>query len=308
MVPPRLTVIQGATASGKSGLAVALAQAWDAEIIGADSMQVFRGMTVGTAAPTQAEQRGVPHHLIGCWDPSESVSVRRWSDAVDALVEGHPERRYVIVGGTNMWIRLWLQGQVGAPEVDEGVRASLERLETEELYLSLKRLDSESAAVIHARDRYRIVRALAHFEQTGTRLSQARQAHGWGEPRHRCFRLGLLPQRAWLHERINRRAEQMYRQGLVDEAVALRSRYGAIRPLSVLGYRDALELADGGIDYEEALHRTRRDTRRYAKNQETWLRKEPLELLGEAGALCEEDAEVLAQRAIALWSSSGLGT
>ena len=301
MVPPRLTLIQGATASGKSGLALALAQAWDAEIIGADSMQVFRGMEIGTAAPTQAEQVLVRHHLVGCWEPDQPVNVARWADAVDRLIKERPLQRFVIVGGTNMWIRLWLQGQADSPPVDEQIRQCLELLETPELRSRLEQLDPRSASKIHSNDRYRMVRALAHLEQTGTPLSAAHQAHDWGEPRYDCFRLGILPNRAWLHERIARRAEAMYRDGLVDEAVGIRDRYGMIRPLRVLGYRDALDLRDGKISDQEALHLTQRDTRRYAKNQETWLRKESIDILGEAGQLAEPDSERLAARAIALW-------
>lgn len=303
MVPPRLTVIQGATASGKSGLALALAQAWGAEIIGADSMQVFRGMQIGTAAPTPAEQALITHHLIGCWAPNEPVDVVRWADAVDQLINERPQQRFVIVGGTNMWIRLWLQGQADSPPVDEKIRQRLELLEVSDLHAQLEEVDPQSASKIHGNDRYRMVRALAHFEQTGLPLSAAHQAHDWGEPRYPCFRLGLLPNRAWLHERIGRRAEAMYRDGLVDEALGIRGRYGMIRPLRVLGYRDALDLADGQLTQQEALHRTQRDTRRYAKNQETWLRKEPIEILGEAGVLAESDSQLLAQQAITRWET-----
>ncbi len=305
MVPPRLTLIQGATASGKSGLALALARAWDAEIIGADSMQVFAGMVIGTASPSAVEQSLVPHHLIGCWQPDEAVSVARWSDAVDALLKERPEQRFIIVGGTNMWIRLWLQGQIDAPAVDEHLRQELEQLETEVLRAQLESVDPASAQTIHAHDRYRMIRALAHAKQTGQLLSTVRQEHGWGTPRYSCFRVGLLPERAWLHDRIAQRAKAMYAQGLAEEALGLRERFGAIRPLNVLGYRDALELCDGAITQEEALHRTTRDTRRYAKSQETWLRKEPLEILGEAGALKSSDAQDLAQMAIQRWRQKG---
>ena len=305
MVPPRLTLIQGATASGKSGLALALAQAWDAEIIGADSMQVFAGMVIGTAAPSTAEQHLIPHHLIGCWQPDEPVSVTRWSDAVDALLKERPEQRFIIVGGTNMWIRLWLQGQLDAPPVDELMRRELELQETEALRAQLESVDPASAQTIHAHDRYRMIRALAHAKQTGQLLSTVRQEHGWGAPRYSCFRLGILPERAWLHDRIAQRAKAMYADGLVQEALGLRERFGAIRPLNVLGYRDALELADGAINEDEALHRTTRDTRRYAKSQETWLRKEPLEILGEAGALKHSGAQDLTRMALERWHQQG---
>jgi tRNA dimethylallyltransferase len=300
MVSPRLITVQGATASGKSGLALALARAWNAEIIGADSMQVFAGMEIGTAAPTLAEVQAVPHHLIGCWQPDEEVSAARWSDAVDALIRAHPDQRFIIVGGSNMWIRLWLQGLVRAPPADDAVRARLEELTQDELRARLQACDPLATAKIHANDRYRTVRALAHYEQTGEPLGQAHHEHGWGKPRYPCLRVALLPERPWLHGRIERRAEIMYADGLVDEAVSLRERYGAIKPLSVLGYRDALALADGEIDASEALHRTQRDTRRYAKSQETWIRKDAVEVLRKSDDSTDRSSESLAAEVLEL--------
>ena len=304
MVSPRLITVQGATASGKSGLALALARAWDAEIIGADSMQVFAGMVVGTAAPAQAEMQSVPHHLVGCWQPDEEVSAARWSDAVDALIAERPEQRFIIVGGSNMWIRLWLQGLVGTPPADDAVRARLEQLDQDELRSRLQACDPLAAAKIHGNDRYRTVRALAHFEQTGEPLGQAHQEHGWGKPRYSCLRVALLPERPWLHRRIERRAEIMYAQGLVDEAVRLRERFGAIKPLSVLGYRDALALADGEIEASEALHRTQRDTRRYAKSQETWIRKEAVEVLKTTADSNDRSSQLLAAEVLEMLAGS----
>jgi tRNA dimethylallyltransferase len=306
VVPPRLTVIQGATASGKSALAIALAKAWGAEIIGADSMQVFDAMQIGTAAPSLGERDGVTHHLIGCWQANEAVSAARWSAAVDVLLAERPQQPFIIVGGSNMWIRLWLQGLVDAPAADDEVRRQLDGLSSDELAAKLRHVDPQSAEKIHSNDRYRMLRALAHFETTGTSLAAARSEHGWGEPRYRVLRLALLPERSWLHARIERRAEMMYAEGLLTEALSLRQRFGEIQPLKVLGYRDALALADGRISADEALRLTQRDTRRYARNQETWIRKDGAHVMGGAGTMKERSADSLAAEVIEALVAGGL--
>jgi tRNA dimethylallyltransferase len=306
VVSPRLTVIQGATASGKSALAIALAKVWGAEIIGADSMQVFESMHVGTAAPSLDERAEVKHHLIGCWQANEAVSAARWSSAVDSLLADRPQQPFIIVGGSNMWIRLWLQGLVDAPAADNDLRRQLDGLSSDELAAKLRHVDPQSADKIHSNDRYRMLRALAHFETTGMSLAEARREHGWGEPRYRVLRLALLPERAWLHARIEARAEMMYAEGLVDEAVSLRQRFGDIQPLKVLGYRDALSLADGRISGAEALRLTQRDTRRYARNQETWIRKDGAHVIGGAGTMKERSGDSLAAEIIEGLAAGGL--
>ena len=221
------------------------------------------------------------------------VSVRRWSDAVDALVEG-PERRYVVVGGTNMWIRLWLQGQVGAPEVDEGVRH--ERLETEELYLSLKRLirraQPSSTLVIG-------IGSCARWRTSSRRApaGQSTSRHGWGE-RGTVFAL-VYSHSAWLHERTNP-APSDVSTGLVDEA-ALRSRPGQIRPTQRFRVpRRSSSLTAGSTTRKPCI--APGETLGVAKNQGRGCAKSRLSCWARRCA-GEEDAEVLAQRAIALVNS-----
>jgi tRNA dimethylallyltransferase len=281
---PRLIVLQGATGCGKTALALALAEALDGEIIGADSMQVFEHMNVGTAAPTAADRGRCAHHMVHCWQPDEGVSAGRWVGQAEALIAARPEQTFVVTGGTNLWIRLLLQGLAGdVPVADDAARVALEAEDNATLRQRLERVDPQSAAKIHPNDRYRMVRALAHFDTTGEAIGKARAEHGWGAPRYEAVRLSIQPPRDWLHERIGRRAELMYRSGLVEEAVGLRQRYGAIKPLTVLGYRDALAFADGAIERAEAIRLTARDTRRYARNQESWIRKEPTTVL------CDKD-------------------
>ena len=276
MVSPRLIVVQGATASGKSDLALSLAEALDAEIIGADSRQVVEGMVIGTAAPTVTEKARIPHHMIGCWKPGEEVSAGRWLRAVEDLLEERPDQTFVVVGGTALWVRLLLQGAVSVEPIPAEVRAEVAGLDDESLRSELDQVDPKAAASIHPNDRYRMERALGHFRVTGEALGSKRAAHDWGEVRYPAVRIALMPPRDWLHDRIETRAAAMFGEGLVEEAVGLRARYGKVRPLDAIGYRQALAVADGTLDEGTAIALTARDTRRYARNQETWLRKEPV--------------------------------
>jgi tRNA dimethylallyltransferase len=306
---PRLVVLQGATACGKTALALALAEALDAEVIGADSMQVFEHMQVGTAAPTEADLARRSHHMVHCWQPDEEVSAGRYVRQVEQLLAARPEQRFVITGGTNLWIRLVLQGLAeNVPVADDTVRSAIEAQDNDSLRQRLVAVDPHSAEKIHPNDRYRMVRALAHFDTTGEPIGKLRAEHGWGAPRYDALRLSIQPPRDWLHERIGRRAELMYRSGLVEEAVGLRDRYGAIKPLTVLGYRDALAFADGTIDRAEAIRLTARDTRRYARNQESWIRKEPTTVLCDKERYPKGPVFVaLMDEALAAWEASSTG-
>ncbi|MEC7752267.1 MAG: tRNA (adenosine(37)-N6)-dimethylallyltransferase MiaA [Myxococcota bacterium] len=276
MVSPRLIVVQGATASGKSELALQLAEALGAEIIGADSRQVVEGMVIGTAAPSVDEKARIPHHMIGCWKPGDEVSAGRWLRTVEDLLEGRPDQPFVVVGGTALWVRLLLQGAISVEPIPAEIRAEVAALDETTLREQLKKVDPQASASIHPNDRYRLERALGHFKASGKALGAKRAEHDWGEPRYPSVRLALMPPRDWLHDRIECRAAAMFGEGLVEEAVGLRARYGKVRPLDAIGYRQALAVADGTLDEGTAIALTARDTRRYARNQETWLRKEPV--------------------------------
>ena len=303
MVSPRLIIVQGATASGKSELALSLAEEMGAEIIGADSRQVVEGMVIGTAAPTVTEKARIPHHMIGCWKPGEEVSAGRWLRAVEGLLESRPEQSFVVVGGTALWVRLLLQGAVAVEPIPAEIRAEVAALDDGALLEQLSEADPVAAASIHPNDRYRLERALGHFRCTGEALGSKRAEHDWGQARYPAIRLALMPPRDWLHDRIEKRAAVMFGEGLVEEAIGLRARYGKVRPLDAIGYRQALAVADGTMDECAAIALTARDTRRYARNQETWLRKEPVTVIS---ATDGEDRLEMAQQIVRA-ASEGTG-
>ncbi|MBI5419743.1 MAG: tRNA (adenosine(37)-N6)-dimethylallyltransferase MiaA [Deltaproteobacteria bacterium] len=278
----RLLVLSGPTAAGKTALALRLARALPLEIVNADSLQVYRGMDVGTAKPTPEERREVPHHLIDVADPDEEYNAGRFVDEAEKAIRGIRERgRFPLVaGGTGMYIRALLRGLDPLPK-DPGVRAGLSRRWEREggsaLYAELACIDPLSAKSIHPADRVRVLRALEVAAITGAPPS-ARKAR-WTEHggKFRTLFIVLSADREELYRRIDARVEAMFRKGLVDEVRGLLSRgYGSdLKPMGALGYRHVCSHLTGGVSIARAVEETKRDTRRYAKRQLTWLSREP---------------------------------
>lgn len=287
---PRLAVcIMGPTASGKSGLAMALAECTGAEIISVDSAQVYRGMDIGTAKPTQAERARVPHHLIDVADPGEQYSAGRFRQQALAAMRDIDERGRlpVLVGGTLLYFRALLQGLSQLPGRDEALRAKLEAQAAivgwPALHQQLAEHDPVSAGRIQSRDAQRIQRALEVLMLTGQPLSRlqadvAPQAPtGW-----RFMRVGLVPgDRQGLAERISARFSQMMEQGLLEEVQALFGR-GDLGPhtpaLRAVGYRQLWRHLAGEVTLERACEQAIVATRQLAKRQLTWLRSQDLEI------------------------------
>lgn len=279
MTPPIL-VVAGPTASGKSALAIELAERVGAEIVSADSQQVYRHFDLGTAKPTASELKRVPHHLISVLEPFERCSAGRYRQlAVSAIAEIQARgRRVVVVGGTGLYLRVLLGGVMEAPPVDEGLRARLLKEAEEDpdaAYERLRAIDPETAAGVSPKDRVRVVRALELYEGTGVVPSEQRKRHGFRQAQfdHRLFVLN--PPRNELYRRIAERARTMFDSGLVQETRALVERgFGRTWPMRCVGYRQALQVVEGRITESQAVDETTRDTRRYAKRQLTWFRKE----------------------------------
>jgi tRNA dimethylallyltransferase len=274
----------GPTASGKSEVAVEVAERAGAEILSMDSMLVYRGMDIGTAKPTAELTERVPHHLMDLVGPEESFSVQRWlaeAERVLADVQGRGARA-LFVGGTAFFLRALLQGLFDGPPVDPVVRAGIEARVDEEglaaLHAELERVDPPSAARIHPNDRKRVVRALEVLEQTGRPLSSWQQEWGWhaGEPpASRPHTLaGLRLETGELDRRIRARTAAMLDAGWLEEAVRLRANPG-LGPTAcqALGYAEVLELADGAIGREVCEERIALRTRQFARRQRTWLRR-----------------------------------
>lgn len=274
----RLLVLSGPTASGKTGASLALARQLPLEIVSADSMQVYRGMDIGTAKPTPAERREIPHHLIDVADPDEPYSAGRFvEDAVEAIRIIRSRGRFpILVGGTGLYLRALIRGLDPLPS-DSRIREELRtRWETEggeTLYDRLRRADPETAAKVRPADRVRVLRALEIFEVTGEPASLRRTAWKGGSGAYRVLFFALRSNREVLYRRIEERVDGMIRQGLVEEVRGLLSRgYGPpLRSMGALGYRHILKHLVEDIPLEQTIREWKRDTRRYAKRQMTWL-------------------------------------
>lgn len=275
---PPLLVIVGPTAAGKSDLAVDLALELDAEVVSADSMQVYRHFDVGTGKLTPEECRGVPHHLIDVVNPDEHFSAARFVELADRAI-GEVARRgrsVVIAGGTGLYVRALLQGLFEAPEPSEKIRERHQRLRedlgTVAMHEQLVRLDPEAASRINPNDFMRISRALEVYEQLGRPISELHQSHRFAERRYPNVMIGLAPPRQQLRERIEQRVDQMMAQGWLDEVRHLiEIGYGASHPMGALGYRHLQQHMNRSLDLDEAVRQTKRDTWRFAKRQLSWF-------------------------------------
>jgi len=276
-----LVVLVGPTAVGKTAISVAVARAVGAEIISGDSMQVYRGMDIGTAKIRPEEMGGVPHHLIDIKDPDEEFSVAEFQARVDELI---PQicargRLPMLVGGTGLYVRAVVEKYTFTPmEPDPELRARLRQEEERHgpgyLHARLAEVDPVSAARLHPNDLFRIIRALEVYERTGIPIS-ATQIAAQSEPRYDDLMIGLTMDRQQLYARIDERVDAMLAAGWVDEVRRLLSRYPPnLRSMQALGYRELVLYLRGFLTWDEAVALIKRNTRRFAKRQFTWFRRE----------------------------------
>jgi tRNA dimethylallyltransferase len=278
----KLVILSGPTASGKTSLALALAREFPLEIVNADSLQVYRRFDIGTAKPTAAERAEVPHHLVDVAEPDEPYDAGRYvRDAERAIGEIRARGRHpLVVGGTGMYLRALLRGLDPLPS-DARVRAELSRRWEAEggaaLHAELARIDPATSAKVHPSDRLRVLRALEIAAVTGTLPSRARASWSSGEARHGCLFIALWPDRETLYGNISVRTEEMFRRGLVEEVRGLLAGGCArsLKPMRSLGYRHAAAHLLDGVPLPGTIEAVKRDTRRYAKRQRTWLSSEP---------------------------------
>lgn len=275
---PICPVIVGPTGGGKSALSIAVAHAMktrghSAEIISADSVQIFRGMDIGSAKPTTPEMAGIPHHLIDVTDPEDRYTVHDWLSDAEAAVEQIRDRGGVpiVVGGTNLYIKAFMEGLFAGPEPDAGVRAVLEATPQADRRTELERVDQAAAARIHPNDERRTVRALEIFRQTGTPISELQKQWDRGA-RTDAALFGIRWETDPLNRRINARVREMMARGLVGEVESLRDRLGP-QAREALGYKQLLSHLAGELPLDEAVEKIKIETRRFAKNQRTWLRR-----------------------------------
>jgi len=280
----KLIVICGATATGKSGLALVLAQRLGTVILSADSRQVYREFNIGTAKPTLVEQKLVPHYLIDICSPTDTMTVADYQQQAQALITSFPGvgKPYpyddftpmLLVGGTGLYIKSIVQG-MKIPRVapQKELRSQLESLGQVQLYAMLQQVDSVAAQKIHPHDPVRTLRALEVFYVTGCPISQLK---GENPPDYPILQIGLDCESAQLTQRIAKRTEQMIADGLVDEVEYLCQKYGADLPLlNTLGYQEIKQYLAGDISLDDAKELTVLHTRQFAKRQRTWFKAYP---------------------------------
>jgi tRNA dimethylallyltransferase len=277
--PPRIAVICGPTGVGKTAAAIEIASALDAEIISADSMQVYRFMDIGTAKPSSMELARIPHHMIDIVDPDEPFNAQQYADMSQNLVFKLSEQGIpvLVAGGTGFYIRALIHGLFESGSGNSEIRLNLKKEAdnngTTELYRRLCNCDPEAAAKIHPNDAFRIVRALEIYETTGQPISTCHQEHRMAPPLFDVLKIGLFRQREVLYEKINHRVDLMIAEGLADEVKALLEKgySSGLKPFQSIGYRHIVDFFEGRTSWEDTLQTLKQDTRRYAKRQLSWF-------------------------------------
>ena len=278
---PLAILILGPTGSGKTALSLALGQRFNGEIVSCDSVAVYRGMDLGSAKPSPEEQRSLPHHLIDVANPDQPFTAGEYSRQARHAMREIAARGHlpIVTGGTGLYLRALTMGLFAGPTRHEDLRARLNRSHRRQnpgwLHRILERLDPASAARIHPNDLPKLIRALEVCLTAKAPLSQAFASGRDPLTGFRVLRVGLNPPRQALYDRLNLRAAQMFHSGLVEEARTLFEKYGRVKALDALGYRQALAVLDGTLDLEAAIAAAQQGHRNYAKRQLTWFRREP---------------------------------
>ena len=282
---PKVVCVVGPTACGKTTLGVLLAQKYGGEVVSVDSMQIYRGMTIGTAAPTAEEMDGVPHHMIAVADPSEQWSVARYVQAAVPIVDDilYRGKLPILVGGTGMWLDALVRGRDfagghagGAVRKELQARLAAEGIEA--LLTELRQVDPEAAERLHPADEKRILRALEVYYETGETISAHNARTAAQPPRYDAVWIGLrFADRQDMKDLIDRRVDKMVEAGLLQEVRGLLAG-GLSREstaLQAIGYKEFLAVADGTATEAEAIEEVKLRSRQYAKRQLTWLRRNP---------------------------------
>lgn len=295
---PPIVAILGPTASGKSALAMAVAGALGGEFLSVDSMQVYRGMDIGTAKPTSAERALVRHHLLDVAEASEEFTVARFVASADEVIADAARRNVTLLatGGTPLYYKALFEGLFDGPGADAAVRERLQQLPPEELHARVKAVDPAATERIHANDTRRLIRALEVFELTGKPISSFQTHWTAPTPRHEVIWFGLEWDRETLNRRINARCKAMLASGWLDEVKRLRTEIPKFSKTAgeATGYRELLEYLDGTLSLEDAGEQIKIATRQLARRQMKWFRRFPaVHWLAGAADLQSMVAEVL---------------
>ena len=279
----RLICICGPTASGKTALSVALAKQLHTEIISADSMQIYRGMDIGTAKPTAEERQGVPHHLLDICAPGEPFSVARYVELADAAAQDVLSRGMVpiVAGGTGLYMDALIEcSTFSGDETDLSVREKYQRMAAEQgneaVHACLAKVDPEGAERLHPNNLKRVIRALEVYEQTGMTIDAFNRLHKRPAPKYAALKIGICPaERQTLYDRIDRRVDQMLADGLLEETKRLLDS-GALAGTAAqaIGYKELLGYLQGDAPLADCVALLKQRSRNYAKRQLTWLKRD----------------------------------
>ena len=280
--PPGIIFLVGPTSVGKTALAISLAQWLNTEIISADSRQIYRYLDIGTGKPSQAQLELVPHHLISIVYPDEEFTVADYLKRCLTLVEEFNQKQKIplIVGGTGLYIKALVRGLFGGPGADRRLKPEMKKWVKEkgisDLYLKLQEVDPEAAKKIHPHDERRITRALEVYYQTGTPISVFQREQTFPPLGSPTLAVGLKREREDLYRRIEDRIDCMLKEGLIEEVQTLLAQNYTenLNALNALGYRDIMHYLKGEQNLDTAINNFKRDTKRLAKRQMTWFRKE----------------------------------
>ena len=274
--------IAGPTASGKTALAVALAKVLDGEVISCDSMQLYRGMDIGTAKPTREEMAGIPHHMLDVAEPGEDFSVSRYCELADPILQDilRSGKTAIVAGGTGLYMDALIRGNSFAPCPSTGMRERLEKEADEKgmetMLEALRTIDPEAAEKLHLADRKRIIRALEVYYETGHTITEHNRRTQALPPKYRAVWFGLEDEdRQELYDRIDRRVDSMLEAGLVNEIKSLLAEGISGTALQAIGYKEFLAAMAGEITVDAAAEQVKQASRRYAKRQLTWFRRNP---------------------------------
>ena len=284
-------VIAGPTGVGKTDLSIKLAKLLDADIISADSAQIYKEMDIGTAKITAEEMQGVKHYMLDVVEPIKKYSVGDYQTAVDNILneKERENKNIILTGGTGLYIGSITEGLSDLPAGDPVLREELLKLDSEELYKKLMELDPQAAEDIHINNRRRVERAVEVCLLTGDKFSVLSKKNIKNN-NYNFLKVALERDREYLYERINLRVDIMLEKGLEQEVRALYEKYGEnLRKINIIGYTELIEYFNGQFSYEEAVENIKRNSRRYAKRQFTWFKNDPTYVWFDLDKLSEEE-------------------
>lgn len=284
-------VIAGPTGVGKTDLSIKLAKLLNADIISADSAQIYKGMDIGTAKITAEEMQGVKHYMLDVVEPIKKYSVGDYQTAVDNILneKERENKNIILTGGTGLYIGSITEGLSDLPAGDPVLREELLKLDSEELYKKLMELDPQAAEDIHINNKRRVERAVEVCLLTGDKFSVLSKKNIKNN-NYNFLKVALERDREYLYERINLRVDIMLEKGLEKEVRALYEKYGEnLRKINIIGYTELIEYFNEQVSYEEAVENIKRNSRRYAKRQFTWFKNDPTYVWFDLDKLSEEE-------------------